>query len=45
MGTGTTGNKRDAGAIEMMTEEERKSGFAGNAKGAENLDFSRVEIG
>jgi hypothetical protein len=29
----------------MMTEEERKSGFGGNAKGAESLDFSPVRLG
>jgi hypothetical protein len=29
----------------MMTEEERKSGFGGNAKGAESLDFSHVGLG
>ena len=29
----------------MMTEEERKSGFGGNAKGAESLDFSPVRVG
>jgi hypothetical protein len=45
MGTGAMGNKSDAAAIGMMTEEERKSGFGGNAKGAESLDFSRVRVG
>jgi len=39
------GNKGDAGAIRMMTEEERKSGFQGNDKGAESLDFSSVRVG
>lgn len=29
----------------MMTEEERKSGFGGNAKGAETLEFSPVGLG
>ena len=45
MGTGAMANNRDAGAIGMMTEEERKSGFAGDAKGAESLDFSPVGLG
>lgn len=29
----------------IMTEEERKSGFTGDAKGAEGLDFSPVALG
>jgi hypothetical protein len=45
MGTGAMGDKSSAGAIGMMTEEERKSGFSGNAKGAETLDFSSVRVG
>jgi hypothetical protein len=45
MGTGATVNKKCAGAIEMMTEERRKSGFGGSAKGAETLHISSVHIG
>ncbi len=45
MGTGAMGDKSGAGAIRMMTEEERKSGFGGSAKGAETLDFSSVRVG
>jgi hypothetical protein len=45
MGTLVAGNKRDARAMGMMTEEERKSGFGANAKGAETLDFSTAGIG
>jgi hypothetical protein len=45
MGTGATGNKSGAGAIGMMTEEERKSGLGGSDNGAETLDVSRVRIG
>jgi hypothetical protein len=45
MGTGAMGNNRGAGAVGMMTEEERKSGFGGNAKGTETLGFSPVRVG
>lgn len=45
MGTGAAANNRGAGALEMMTEYERKSGFSGNAKGAESLDFPTVGLG
>jgi len=45
MGTGATGNKRDAGAMGTMMEEERKSGSGWSAKDAETLDFSRVRVG
>jgi hypothetical protein len=45
MGSGAMGNKSEAGATEMMTEEERKSGFGRNGKGAESLDFSPVRVG
>jgi hypothetical protein len=45
MGTGAMGNNRGTGATEMMTEEERKSGFGADAKGAESLGFPTVGIG
>jgi hypothetical protein len=45
MGPGAMGNNRGAGAIGMMTEEERKSGFGGNAKDAETLESSRSGLG
>jgi hypothetical protein len=45
MGTGAMGNKSGAGAIEMMREEERKSGFGADAKDAESLDFPPIWVG
>jgi hypothetical protein len=45
MGTGAMADKTRAGAIGMMTEEERKSGFGESAKGAESLAFPPVGLG
>jgi hypothetical protein len=45
MSGGAMGNKSGAGATEMMTEEKRKSGFDGNAKGPERLGLSPVGLG
>lgn len=45
MGTGAMANNRGAGAMGMMTEEERKSGFDRDAKSAETLEFSPIGLG
>src|ERR1700722_8384018 len=45
MSAGAMGSKSRVGAKRMMTEEERKSGFGGNANSAETLDISPIRIG